>query len=116
MLLVNIFLTTSKVSLKKVLNVLFPAKLLQPAPINLKPSLRLHFDNIWAATYGTFCKVANKDEVYVFGLNNYNQLGKHFRKCKRYHYLFAYCRSEIIDAAVCTKIEQGIFEIQMDCH
>lgn len=52
------------------------AKLLQPAPISLKPSLRLHFDNIWASTYGTFCKVANSDDVYVFGLNNYNQLGK----------------------------------------
>ncbi|XP_018579468.1 regulator of chromosome condensation [Anoplophora glabripennis] len=51
------------------------AKLLQPAQISLKPSLRLHFDNIWAVTYGTFCKVANRDDVYVFGLNNYNQLG-----------------------------------------
>ncbi|KAJ8920006.1 hypothetical protein NQ315_006536 [Exocentrus adspersus] len=51
------------------------AKLLHPAPISLKPSLRLHFDNVWAATYGTFCKVASKDDVYVCGLNNYNQLG-----------------------------------------
>ncbi|CAH0545761.1 unnamed protein product [Brassicogethes aeneus] len=50
-------------------------KLLKPAPISLKPSLKLHFDNIWTGTYGTFCKVANKDDVYVFGLNNYYQLG-----------------------------------------
>ncbi|KAJ8959441.1 hypothetical protein NQ318_022133 [Aromia moschata] len=51
------------------------AKLLQPGPISLKPSLKLHFDNIWSATYGTFCKVANSDDIYVFGLNNYFQLG-----------------------------------------
>jgi regulator of chromosome condensation len=51
------------------------AKLLQPSLINLKPSLRLHFDNIWASTYGTFAKVAGKNDLYVFGLNNYNQIG-----------------------------------------
>ncbi|KAJ8974377.1 hypothetical protein NQ317_001529, partial [Molorchus minor] len=51
------------------------AKLLQPASISLKPSLKLHFDNIWAATYGSFCKVANSSDIYVFGLNNYYQLG-----------------------------------------
>nr|XP_023017406.1 regulator of chromosome condensation isoform X1 [Leptinotarsa decemlineata]XP_023017407.1 regulator of chromosome condensation isoform X1 [Leptinotarsa decemlineata] len=51
------------------------AKLLHPSPISLKPSLKLHFDNIWAGTYGTFCKVANSTDIYVFGLNNYNQLG-----------------------------------------
>ncbi|XP_056643617.1 regulator of chromosome condensation isoform X1 [Diorhabda sublineata] len=51
------------------------AKLLDPLPINLKPSLKLHFDNIWASNYGTFCKVANSEDIYVFGLNNYYQLG-----------------------------------------
>ncbi|RZC43084.1 regulator of chromosome condensation, partial [Asbolus verrucosus] len=50
-------------------------KLLQPSLINLKPSLKLHFDNIWAGTYGTFAKVAGKNDVYVCGLNNYNQIG-----------------------------------------
>lgn len=52
------------------------AKLLCPALISLKPSLKLHFDDIWAGTYGTFCKVANKNDIYVFGLNNYYQLGR----------------------------------------
>ncbi|KYB28388.1 regulator of chromosome condensation [Tribolium castaneum] len=51
------------------------AKLLQPTIISLKPSLKLHFDNIWAGTYCTFAKVAGKSDIYVFGLNNYNQLG-----------------------------------------
>ncbi|CAH1119730.1 unnamed protein product [Phaedon cochleariae] len=51
------------------------AKLLQPSMISLKPSLKLHFDNIWAATYATFCRVASSGDIYVFGLNNYSQLG-----------------------------------------
>ncbi|XP_044256267.1 regulator of chromosome condensation [Tribolium madens] len=51
------------------------AKLLEPTIISLKPSLKLHFDNIWTGTYGTFAKVAGKNDIYVFGLNNYNQLG-----------------------------------------
>jgi len=50
-------------------------KLLYPSLINLKPSLRLHFEDIWAGTYSTFAKVAGKNSMYVFGLNNYNQLG-----------------------------------------
>lgn len=47
-----------------------------PTTINVKPSLKLHFDNIWAGTYGTFAKVSDKNDIYVFGLNNYCQLGK----------------------------------------
>lgn len=50
---------------------------MKPALISLKPSLRLHFDNIWATTYGTFAKVANKSDVYVCGLNNFNQIGNY---------------------------------------
>lgn len=50
-------------------------KLLIPALINVKPSLRLHFDNIWCGSCGTYVKVAGSDNIYVFGLNNYGQLG-----------------------------------------
>ncbi|KAK4873366.1 hypothetical protein RN001_015395 [Aquatica leii] len=50
-------------------------KLLYPAPISLKPSLRLHFDDVWAGTYATFAKVAGQNNIYVFGLNNYYQIG-----------------------------------------
>ncbi|XP_076264668.1 regulator of chromosome condensation 1 isoform X1 [Rhynchophorus ferrugineus] len=50
-------------------------KLVNPAPISVKPSLKLHFDNIWAGSYCSFAKVVDKDDVYVFGLNNYNQIG-----------------------------------------
>lgn len=54
----------------------FTAKLLLPYPISTNPRLKLKFENIWAGTYATFAKVAMKNDVYVFGLNNYNQLGK----------------------------------------
>ncbi|KAF5299713.1 hypothetical protein FQA39_LY11508 [Lamprigera yunnana] len=50
-------------------------KLLYPTIISLKPSLRLHFENIWTSTYATFAKVAGRNNIYVFGLNNYNQIG-----------------------------------------
>lgn len=50
-------------------------KLLTPGLISLKPSLKLHFDDIWAGTYATFAKVAGSSDVYVFGLNNYYQIG-----------------------------------------
>lgn len=50
-------------------------KLLKPTVISIKPSLKLHFDNIWAGTYATFAKVFGKDDIYVFGLNNYHQIG-----------------------------------------
>lgn len=51
------------------------AKLLEPMLIYLKPSRKLHFDNIWAGTYATFAKVNEKDDIYVFGLNNFYQIG-----------------------------------------
>lgn len=37
---------------------------------------RLKFDDIWAGTYGSFVKVAGSTDIYVFGLNNYCQMGK----------------------------------------
>nr|XP_022904627.1 regulator of chromosome condensation-like [Onthophagus taurus] len=51
------------------------AKLLVPHIINLKPHLKLHFEDIWAGHYATFAKVADKNDVYSFGLNNYHQIG-----------------------------------------
>lgn len=56
-------------------NIFVLAKLLTPDAINIKPRLKLHFDDIWAGNYSTFVKVASKNDIYVFGLNNYNQLG-----------------------------------------
>ncbi|CAG9856195.1 unnamed protein product [Phyllotreta striolata] len=50
-------------------------KFLHPQTIKIKPSLKLHFDNVWASSYGTFCKVADTNKIYVCGLNNYNQIG-----------------------------------------
>lgn len=51
-------------------------KLLTPSLIQTKLSLKLIFDNIWAGTYCTFAKVNDKNDIFVFGLNNYNQIGK----------------------------------------
>ena len=56
-------------------NIFVLAKLLTPDAININPRLKLHFDDIWAGNYSTFVKVASKNDIYVFGLNNYNQLG-----------------------------------------
>ncbi|VEN55904.1 unnamed protein product [Callosobruchus maculatus] len=50
-------------------------ELLLPGKIRLNPYSKLHFENIWASTYGSFCKVADRDQVYVFGLNNFHQIG-----------------------------------------
>ncbi|KAK5640322.1 hypothetical protein RI129_011133 [Pyrocoelia pectoralis] len=50
-------------------------KLLHPSIITLKPTLKLRFDDIWAGTYTTFAKVARRNDIFVFGLNNYIQLG-----------------------------------------
>ncbi|XP_050303935.1 regulator of chromosome condensation isoform X2 [Anthonomus grandis grandis] len=50
-------------------------KFLHPEAITLKARSRLHFDNIWAGTYCTFACVASTNDVYVFGLNNFNQIG-----------------------------------------
>lgn len=36
---------------------------------------KINFDDIFASNCGSFCKVAGSEEVYVFGLNNYGQLG-----------------------------------------
>ncbi|KAJ3662552.1 hypothetical protein Zmor_006896 [Zophobas morio] len=68
------------------------AKLLQPTLISLNPSKKLHFDNIWAGSYGTFAKVAGKDDIYVFGLNNYNQLGVEVKNVENCQYLPALSR------------------------
>lgn len=51
-------------------------KFLEPAILQAKLSLKLHFDDVWAGLYCTFAKVYGKNDVYVFGLNNYNQTGK----------------------------------------
>ena len=54
------------------------AQLLLPAIVNFTPlRLKLEFDNIWAGTYCTFAREKQKGNIYVFGLNNYNQLGKY---------------------------------------
>ncbi|XP_071448341.1 regulator of chromosome condensation [Hetaerina americana] len=49
------------------------AHLLSPLPVHLK--LKVLFDEIWAGAYCTFAREKSKGEIYVFGLNNYSQLG-----------------------------------------
>ncbi|CAL7946546.1 unnamed protein product [Xylocopa violacea] len=49
--------------------------LLTPGLVEFKVTKRLEFDDIWAGTYCTFAKEYQKGDVYVFGLNNYYQIG-----------------------------------------
>lgn len=51
--------------------------LLTPQPVSLskggqKPII---VDSIWTGSYATFVRARDSDLIYVFGLNNYNQLG-----------------------------------------
>jgi regulator of chromosome condensation len=50
--------------------------LLTPAVVEFKVSKKLQFDNIWAGNFCTFVKEYQKEDIYVFGLNNFNQIGK----------------------------------------
>lgn len=50
--------------------------LLNPGLVEFKVRRKLKFDEIWAGTYSTFAKEYKKDDIYVFGLNNYHQIGK----------------------------------------
>ncbi|XP_023711551.1 regulator of chromosome condensation isoform X2 [Cryptotermes secundus] len=51
------------------------AHLLSPMLVTFKPRHRPEFEDVWAGTYCTFAKEKSKGDIYVFGLNNYNQLG-----------------------------------------
>lgn len=50
--------------------------LLTPGLVEFKVTKKLEFDDIWAGTYCTFAKEYQKGDIYVFGLNNYYQIGK----------------------------------------
>lgn len=52
------------------------AHLLSPMLVTFKPRHRPEFEDVWAGTYCTFAKEKSKGDIYVFGLNNYNQLGE----------------------------------------
>ncbi|XP_014478638.1 PREDICTED: regulator of chromosome condensation [Dinoponera quadriceps] len=49
--------------------------LLTPGLVEFKVSKKLEFADIWAGTYCTFAKENQKGDIYVFGLNNYYQIG-----------------------------------------
>ncbi|CAK9799704.1 Regulator of chromosome condensation [Anthophora plagiata] len=49
--------------------------LLNPGLVEFKVTKKLEFDDIWAGTYCTFAKEYQKGDIYVFGLNNYYQIG-----------------------------------------
>lgn len=50
-------------------------ELLTPGQVYFKANKHVDAENIWAGTYATFVKSVHKNEIYVFGLNNYNQIG-----------------------------------------
>lgn len=49
--------------------------LLTPAIVEFKIRKKLEFDDIWAGTYCTFAREYQSGDIYVFGLNNYHQIG-----------------------------------------
>lgn len=51
-------------------------QLLTPSQVHFKINKNVLIENIWAGNYATFAKVVDSDELYVFGLNNYSQIGK----------------------------------------
>ncbi|XP_024945219.1 regulator of chromosome condensation isoform X2 [Cephus cinctus] len=51
------------------------APLLTPGQVIFKITKKLKFEDVWAGTYCTFAKEFHKGEIYVFGLNNYHQIG-----------------------------------------
>lgn len=52
------------------------ANFLSPMRVTLNPRHKPEFEDVWAGTYCTFAKEKSKGHIYVFGLNNYNQLGE----------------------------------------
>lgn len=63
-----------------------PIPLLKPGPVDLKsrhPAAKLKCNDIWTGSYCTFLRDAKSEHIYVFGLNNYKQIGKF-----DYHYCF----------------------------
>lgn len=54
--------------------------LLTPAIVEFKIRKKLEFDDIWAGTYCTFAREYQSGDIYVFGLNNYHQIGKTRRR------------------------------------
>lgn len=50
--------------------------LLTPGIVEFKIRQKLYFDDIWAGNFCTFAKEHKKGDIYVFGLNNFHQIGK----------------------------------------
>lgn len=55
--------------------------LLIPQPVALgKGKKRVVIDGVWAGSYATFARAKETGLIYVFGLNNYNQLGNYLNQ------------------------------------
>ena len=53
------------------------APMLKPTIVRFKKSRNLKIADIWGGSYCTFARTHVDGEIYVFGLNNYHQLGKY---------------------------------------
>lgn len=49
--------------------------LLTPELVAMKRNKKVCIDDIWAGCFATFAKAADSQDIYVFGLNNYYQIG-----------------------------------------
>lgn len=53
------------------------SQLLLPGLVQFSRSKNPRIQDIWAGSYCTFVKTYDKEEIHVFGLNNYHQLGEY---------------------------------------
>ncbi|XP_049775647.1 regulator of chromosome condensation [Schistocerca cancellata] len=72
--------------------------LLVPAPVPINPRSKLGFEDIWAGTWCTYAKAQN--HIYVFGLNNYSQLGVENQVC-HFHPVISPSFSEKLWSQIC---------------
>lgn len=61
--------------------------MLQAGPVHFKRR-KTRFSNVWAGQYVTYALAKDSGDVYAWGLNNYNQLGKYLQ------FIFASVRSK----------------------
>ncbi|XP_049800569.1 regulator of chromosome condensation isoform X3 [Schistocerca nitens] len=72
--------------------------LLVPAPVPINPRSKLGFEDIWAGTWCTYAKA--QSHIYVFGLNNYSQLGVENQVC-HFHPVISPSFSEKLWSQIC---------------
>jgi regulator of chromosome condensation len=62
-------------------------------PKEIQNNMRKKFRDIWTGSFSTYCRTERNNEIWVFGLNNYHQLGKKFFVyyiMLKFHFMFPF--------------------------